>query len=306
MTFWAPSWIVTTHPFIIDVTLGNKMPPQAYQPTPNLTVSGFQLIWASILAGRPAHLGSSPLTMAQRGYRYWRITSSFSFLEPVSSGSRLLRPATFLDLDGTEKGQLNYAVGSLFAKAYSGIKLGIPWLAHLSLYEQIANVSFSHSKRPDYIGVDQHGEYVVAEAKGRRYMEKAVKDSLDRGDQTSAVSQIKSATPVARYGFLTAVSPHTPLQMYATDPPDTIPLELPPTQWIEEYYRSVQETITAVEGSTFPGDDIARVRLEIPKPVENWVSRGSDLTEWLELPDRLAQTYPQESLMPDLTVLTVG
>lgn len=181
MTFWAPSWITTTDSFIVDVDLGNKMPLVASQPTPQFSVSGFQLIWASILSGRPAHLASSPLTMEQRGYRSWRISSSFSFLKPDDQGRRLVRPEVFQDLDSTEKGQLNYVSGSLFAKAYSGVKLGIPWLAHLSLYEKIANVSFSHTKRPDYIGVNKQGEYVVAEAKGRQNMEAALKRSLDRG-----------------------------------------------------------------------------------------------------------------------------
>lgn len=92
--------------------------------------------------------------------------------------------------------------------------------------------------------------------------------------------------------------------MYVTDPPEPIRLEVLPTRWVKEYYKSVHKTIAAAEEEPNLRGKDTQISLHIPEPVKKWVDDGSKFKEWEELQERLAQTYAQEKLMPDLTVLS--
>uniref|UniRef100_UPI0019D04443 hypothetical protein n=1 Tax=Micrococcus sp. KRD096 TaxID=2729721 RepID=UPI0019D04443 len=110
----------------------------------------------------------------------WRVWAALGLLKP-DGNNRVTRSAEYEELDPTEKTHLNYVLGGTLAKAYAADKLGVPWLAHLSLAARAGNViQYQGARRPDYIGYTANqGTLVIAEAKGRQQVRQSLRAALD-------------------------------------------------------------------------------------------------------------------------------
>ena len=293
-----PAWTVPNVKYTIPVTIGQGIAvPKG--SSPDLNVTGARLAWSAITSGRPPALFPSIMTLAGRDYRRWRIWASLGMLEPDGSGG-LRRTTEFDALDPTEKGHLNYALAGAVAKAYTADKLGSPWLAHLSLAlkaNYAATFDKSVRRRPDYFGLSQAGDFLVAEAKGRMVLREELKKSLNKKDQTKAIATINGITPVARYGFATTAT-SAGVGLFATDPEDRIDIRISRSIWLSRYYRMVVDVADAID-SMEPAAERALLgaehqgwipyRLRVPTMLRGWAryegqheaapSEGRDLWE---------------------------
>ena len=87
------------------------------------------------------------------------------------------------------------------AKLFAWRRLQVPWLLHLDVYRDRLDVSTEPGKsKPDLVGLDSSGSWVVVESKGRTndFDQRA----LDKAkSQSKTVRAISGATPKYRVGL---------------------------------------------------------------------------------------------------------
>lgn len=271
--------------FEFPVTLGMNgvgMPSAATQPPCNLQIAGHDLVAATYLSGQPDHMLSSWGAKGAYAFRLWRSWATLGLLEPDNTG-RVVRSAEYEELDSTEKSHLNYVLGGTLTKAYAANKLGVPWLAHLSVAVRHGyKIKFSNTRRPDYIGYANNGrDLVVAEAKGRQYIRKDLKDALDCKFQTSAVHHVNHAVPVKRYGVAAEARKGHPVSIYAVEPSEEIIVDFTALQYVRNYYTFAQQLIEECADDPRPGGDPfwASMELHVPTAMVDWLEKGSELEE---------------------------
>lgn len=323
MVLALPPWASGGHALdkhTIPTELGKKM-PSGLARDPDLKLNGARLLWASITSGRPPTIVPTVFDASNAAYRQWRIWASLGMVEPDGYGS-LRRTATFSDLDPTEKGHLNYALAGALTKAYAGLRLDSPWLAHMSLATVASyNIQFNAStSRPDYFGVTYQGKFIVAEAKGRIYLRADLKKQLDKKVQTGAVSTLAGpgkakTTPAARYGVAAATGGKN-LRLYVTDPDEDLRGQPDPNDWIRAYYNFLIQLADVVnaddpEGSgPFGAGESTqgwqRVRFVVPDLARRWAhNEGSPIEEWHDSSQLFIDTLRRDIAVsgpnPDLT-----
>ncbi|WP_141381656.1 hypothetical protein [Microbacterium lacticum] len=305
-----PPWAATGQSFTVPVDADPSMPRTATQPTPDLDVTGIDIARAAVFSGRPWHLLHQPHHGSNAEFAQWRVTSCLRLIEP--NGSSLRRPAIFhSEVDATEKGHLNFALGGAMTKAYLEAKLGIFWLAHYSLvkksprYRVLRRVpGFSE---PDYIGMDSQYRFFAAEAKGRVSLDAATKKSLNCKKQTGIVNSVNGQIILQRYG-VAAITGGSHIQLYATDP--EVEIELPkPSEWLASFYEYVR-AVCGPEGEVSEAENTpeswTQVSFDLPEQVSQWVSEGADPAEWEGLASRTREAYRESIVLPDLTVMSVS
>lgn len=316
-----PRWAATSKPFTVPVEVETNMPAAAKAPPVDLSVTGVELIWAAVLSGRPAHFLRHPNSASNAEFAQWRVASCLRLLEP--DGRNLRRPAIFRsEVDPTEKGHLNYALGGALTMAYLANKLGIRWLAHYSLVKKSPAYRLVRTApgfvEPDYIGMDSSRKFFVAEAKGRMSLDKATKDDLNNKRQAKVVKSVNGQASLPGFG-IAAVTGGSRIELYATDP--EVEVELPdPSEWVSAYYEYVR-AVCGPEGEVFEAsqgpEDWVRVSLDLPEIVSQWARSEASNSEWDEPErgesgwDRLARRThvqaeaPGREFLPDLTVVTL-
>ena len=178
-------------------------PPSA-PPVPGsgvLTASWSDLVWAAIFVGRwPRDV------FAHGGYSFFdavhRAGVIFSSLREYNG--RLVKSALYHDLDRSEKVVSSYYIGMTCAKLFADRLLDVPYLVHVDRYQQAYAVRFRAGRtRPDLIGPDRVGRWIVAEAKGRSG--RADGTALTRvAEQKSAVRSIDGNPPFIAVGSVSS------------------------------------------------------------------------------------------------------
>lgn len=329
MPLWAPAWAITPQIFEFPVTPGKNgvgMPATATQSPVSLQISGTDLVAAAYLSGQPPHMLNAWGAKGGYAFRTWRIWAALGLLEPDNAG-HVVRSAEYEEFDATEKSHLNYVLGGTLTKAYAASKLGVPWLAHLSVAVRHGYVvKFNNTRRPDYIGYANNGrDLVIAEAKGRQSLDTHLRLALDGKVQTGAVSHINRATPVKRYGVVAEARKSRPVSIYAVEPPEEMEVKFNAAQWAMSYYTFAQQLIEECADDPRPGEEPlwASMELRIPEAIEMWLERGSTLgnrsdtkkwaqyfDEWPKVEDQAraeADTYArlrQVTVLPDLLIGT--
>lgn len=311
-----PPWAATSQTFTVPVRIGNSMPAAATTAPVDLNITGFDLIWAAVLSGRPAHFLQHPNSVKNAEFAQWRVASCLRLLEP--RGQHLRRPAIFhSEVDPTEKGHLNFALGGTLTMAYLANKLGLRWLAHYSLVKKsphyrLARTAPGHVE-PDYIGMDSRQQFFVAEAKGRISLDSNTKKGLNTKRQTGVVQSINGQTSLPQFG-IAAITGGSKIELYATDP--EVDAELPePNEWLWMYYEYVRAVCgpeeEVVEASSGP-EDWVPVSLDLPEIVSRWArSKTSDSEreesdwDWLVRRTRTQAETQSREIMPDLVAVTL-
>ena len=70
-------------------------------------------------------------------------------------------------LDPTEKGAISYFIGMSVLKLVIEALLGIPWLVHFSKLKVMHNIIINGKSTPDLLGLNNQGQWIICEAKGR-------------------------------------------------------------------------------------------------------------------------------------------
>lgn len=209
------------------------------QQSQDFNLSWAELIWAAISVGR------AELFHIIRHGDYslfeicYRVAILFANLRELDSG-RVTRSAAYDGLDPTEKGAISYFLGMTLTKAAVHRLCDVPWLMHLDVYraDLAAALGDDHS-RPDLVGRDQSGRWVVVESKGRTNSFDG--QALMRAkQQAQKVISIGGQAPHLAIGALLHFDGDV-LQLHLRDPePDLkaqISLPLTSESFFEGYYR---------------------------------------------------------------------
>lgn len=161
--------------------------------------------------------------------------------------NQLMVSEAYRTLDPSEKGAINYFVGSILTKVFAERLFKTHWLMHLDVYKKslyrsgglnIATVGDSNS-RPDFIGIDNLGNYNVFESKGRvNFTNKVLNEAHD---QSKKLKTINGSSPKLKVG---CVSYHNErdLRMKIKDPEDydenALHLKFQKGDFYYDYYAS--------------------------------------------------------------------
>ena len=90
----------------------------------------------------------------------------------VTSNSIIKSPA-FTNLDPSEKASITFSLGLTLTNLFASKLLNVPWLLHLDVYSNyLASIGskvnlINGNSRPDLIGLDNKGNWLIFESKGR-------------------------------------------------------------------------------------------------------------------------------------------
>jgi hypothetical protein len=118
----------------------------------------------------------------------------------------------------------------------------IPWLVHFEKIKALYNVGTQGKSRPDLLGLDPHGGWIVFEAKGRS--QAFSRYALDQAKaQIGRILHISGLIPTLRVATESYFTPY--LNVYIVDPEETndeaIDIEINEAQFLISYYSTLRE-----------------------------------------------------------------
>ena len=219
------------------------------------------LVGAAVTVGRRSQFDVFRFGFSSRMEVVWRAALLRANLTLHASTwrrtGRFTPSAAFLALDGSEKGAVTYFLGLALAKLAAERRWDVPWVLHLDVYSRRTNPHGrpvtvvpvgTGRRRPDLIGQSKSGDWLVLEAKGRTGH---VNDELrlNAKTQTQLISTINGMLPSERIASvawfrggalaLDLIDPADPL-------PEAVPLDLPPDDFLSDYYAL---PLACIEGS---------------------------------------------------------
>ncbi len=218
-----------------------------------LDISWAELVWAAISVGKGElfHiLRYGRFSMFEIAYRLAILYANLCENEQ----EYIRRSLAYDGLDPSEKGAISYFLGLTFAKVFGERLLNVPWLMHLDVYRDILGVSLINQSRPDLVGRNVDGEWVVMESKGRTngFDSGALEQAKRQAEQ---VIEISGEAPVLRIGLEIHFSDGT-LHIVAVDPEfddsseQRIELPLTKEQFFKGYYRPFKTWIKDAPDAT--------------------------------------------------------
>jgi len=205
-----------------------------------LNVTWDDILWAAVTIARPyGSRGFRNVTASGfEAVRRWS-TIRTAIEQSNSSRPRLQQTNSFIGLDPTEKGFINYFVGMTFCKLFASKILDRPWLLHLDIYKDKLGVIFKRGKsRPDFIGRSRDlNKWYAFECKGRS-SPPGDKEKAKAKRQARRVRSVSGKTCAMHIAAITYFKSNV-LQFYWCDPPiDKYGVDIPfqSTDW--SYYYS--------------------------------------------------------------------
>ncbi|MBB6146973.1 hypothetical protein HNQ77_004958 [Silvibacterium bohemicum] len=167
--------------------------------THDLDVSWEQINWAAQTVGKAEHhVGMHGLfSLFEAAYR---TTIVWANLMESASG-RLIKSPAYEALDPSEKGSISYYLGLIFAKLFAFRRLDTPWLLHFDVYREEHEAVLEGNEKPDLIGLNAAGNWIVYEAKGRTggFLTSVLDDAKGQAQEITTIGGIE---PVLRVGSL--------------------------------------------------------------------------------------------------------
>ncbi|MCM3195823.1 hypothetical protein [Priestia megaterium] len=196
----------------------------SYNGKNDLEFTWYKLMWAAITVGKSGWLDiktNNWINLAKFKKSMIELFLENKMIKVKGKDiNRLYASANYQDLDGSERGSINYFLGIFTAKLFAAKMLNCPWLMHLDAYSKdkgklepifkVTGKSLATTKRPDLIGIIQkqindssgkpyiHKGYVAIEAKGRYSrdhdaLDNAKKEQLDNLKLINKTSPLKIA-----------------------------------------------------------------------------------------------------------------
>src|ERR1035437_2264534 len=170
-----------------------------------LRVTWEELVWSAVTVGKPgtayllAHGWHSISDVIVRSHTvYANLRQASGYCEKSS---------LYDDLDPTEKAATSYFMGMMAAKIICARLLQTPWLFHLSMFHALGGITMLDGKsQPDLIGLNQRGDWIIAEAKGRTNGYSAAAMNAAKA-QTRKLRQINGTLPTLRVAVQAHFSP---------------------------------------------------------------------------------------------------
>lgn len=167
--------------------------------THDLEVTWEEINWAAQTLGKAQHhVGVHGLfSLFEAAYRTTMVWANLM----ESAAGRLTKTPAYQALDPSEKGSISYYLGLIFAKLFAFRRLDTPWLLHFDIYGEEHGAVLEGAEKPDLIGLNSTGNWIVYEAKGRTGgFSKSVLEEAK--NQSQEVTTIGGAEPASRIGSL--------------------------------------------------------------------------------------------------------
>lgn len=183
-----------------------------------IDVTWFDIIWAAVSVGKidlNDMLGHSHFSIDEFRYRMFIVRANL-----WESGNYIYRSPAYDSLDPTEKGAISYFMGMTFGKLIGLFLFNVPWLVHLYKLTPSSIGTLPGRSRPDLVGRDRSGDWIVLEAKGRSGG--FDNPALDHAKhQVSQIRTINSQSPHLRVA--SELYFYDSLNISIVDPEETIP-----------------------------------------------------------------------------------
>lgn len=211
-----------------------------FQGTHTFNLEWNDLVWAAVSVGK---LGYDDLM----GYGYYsldeiRFRTYLVYSHLMQHDNRICKSPLYESLDSTEKGAASYFIGMAVSKVIGLYLFNIPWLVHLEKIKLLYSIGTQGKSRPDLLGLDPSGKWIVFEAKGRsqgfsRY-------AIDQAKaQTGKILHISGSVPILRVATESYFTPY--LNVYIADPEksnnEAIKIEINEMQFFNSYYSTLSE-----------------------------------------------------------------
>ena len=134
----------------------------------SLSFTWADLLWAAISVGRAEHFHLFRHGAFSSFEIVYRAAIIFANLCETPNGS-IKQSAAYEGLDPSEKGAISFFIGLTIAKLFVEKRLNVPWLMHLDVYRQELQPVLQGLARPDLVGRNVAGDWIVVEAKGRTH-----------------------------------------------------------------------------------------------------------------------------------------
>jgi hypothetical protein len=179
---------------VIPLSAADFPPGSVPNGSTDLNAAWSELVWAAITVGKRDLFDvvrHGPYSFFEIAYR-----SAILFANLRQRGDGYLeRSAVYEGQDPSEKAATSYFLGLTCAKLVAERCLTVPWLMHLDVYRHRIAIVLTGRSRPDLVGQNGVGEWVVMESKGRTrtYDPGAMAQAKA---QTQQISTIAGAIPV--------------------------------------------------------------------------------------------------------------
>jgi hypothetical protein len=202
-----------------------------------LNVDWFDLVWAAVSVGK---LGLDDL-MAHGQFSIDEIRSRYYLIYShlMQNQGAIIKSPLYESMDSTEKGAASYFIGMAASKLVGAFLLEVPWLVHLEKIQAIYDIGLSGRSRPDLLGKNNQGKWVVFEAKGRTHG--FSQDAINKAKtQTGRISHVSGSKPVLRVATESFFDPN--LCIFIEDPnekvDDAFSIKLEESQFYRSYYST--------------------------------------------------------------------
>lgn len=275
-----------------------------------IAVTWAEIVWAAISVGKAQLQDLSLYGVFSALEMTYRTAIIYANLQQSPNGY-VQRSSAYDGLDPSEKSAISYFIGLTMAKLLAGRLLSVPWLMHLDVYRKLLAPVLAGKSRPDLVGIDTSGNWIVVEAKGRT--NNFVASVLDAAKlQTQQLTTIQGFVPLLRVASESFFDTAGILSVALSDPPgkrtEVPDLPLTPGLILDSYYRPFQ---TRLHEATMVGDEKLRgevFRIAHLPELDMWVG----LSQRNRVPGTFKKTKPisqprgREFLGPDGIFVRLG
>lgn len=210
------------------------------QGSHSLNISWFDIVWAAITVGK---LGYQDIfAHSQFSVNELRFRTHLLYANLMNDGGEIRRSSLYDSLDSTEKSAISYFLGMMIAKLMGLFLLNTPWLVHIEKLNRIYDLGLVGRSRPDLLGKDRRGNWVVVEAKGRTngFSQQALDNAKS---QTRKLRHISGMLPNLRVA--TEACFDNGLQVHISDPENydeyAIDIEIKEEKFLFAYYEPFRD-----------------------------------------------------------------
>ncbi|MFK4431391.1 hypothetical protein COM08_15470 [Bacillus wiedmannii] len=167
-----------------------------------------EIMWAAITVGKQNLHDVYKYKNFSMYEAIFRATMIFATLKEKKENNKLVRTDNYELLDPSEKTAISYFQGLMTSKLLAQKLLDTAWLMHLDVYDKvhIPTMVAGTKSRPDFMGRNNAGEWIVIEAKGRSnsYDKKAQEKAKDQTKKLKTIDGNKPILGAAVQSYITS------------------------------------------------------------------------------------------------------
>ncbi|CAI0996728.1 Uncharacterised protein [Serratia proteamaculans] len=152
-----------------------------------------ELLWAMITVGKRYQRQ----VLINGDFSIQEIMNRISLIRSILdlSNNKIYKSVIYKNSDPTEKTFMSFMLGMAISKLLSQKLINVPWLAHLHMLKTPMTYSRNTKSRPDLIGRNPQGDYIIVEAKGTsgNYNDSTQKKALN---QLDVIKTVNGVTPI--------------------------------------------------------------------------------------------------------------